>query len=86
MAQSTPDSNYAAPGVTLPLNGNEDVLMIDTHQVVQCQLADLMAGLVTSKGGAATITGSKGSATATVLGALLTALKNLGLIVDSTTA
>jgi hypothetical protein len=48
-------------------------------------LADPMQGLVTSKGGPATITGVKASATAAVLGQPLTALKSLGLIIDSTT-
>ena len=47
--------------------GTEDVLVLQGQQAAQAALSDLMQGLVSSKGGPATITGIKASATAAVL-------------------
>lgn len=86
MAQSVTDPTFSLPGATTPLAGTEDVVTLQGQFAVQTQLTDLMNGLVASKGGASSITGSRGTATATVLGALLTALASLGLIQNNTVA
>lgn len=84
--QSATDAFFAAPAATTPLAGTEEVLILQGQQAAQVALSDLMQGLVSSKGAVAAISGSRGSATSTVLGSLLTALAALGLITNSTTA
>jgi hypothetical protein len=82
MAQSATNAFFAAPGATTPLAGTEDVLTLQGQFAVQTQLVDLFAGLVASKGGKPTVTGSKGAIAA--LTSLMAALVALGLVIDTT--
>jgi len=82
MTTSTTDAVFTLPGATTPLTGTEDVHMFQGQFAVQAQLVDLMQGLVASKGGKPTVTGSKGANAA--LTSLMAALVTLGLVTDST--